>query len=172
MFCHGAEQKVCCESIEPAGTTRAPNSLNIRPDLTETSKPTSQETTIKSSSSATTAPETKSSLSTLLTTKSPSTQGTTKSAKIGLSEATYKNEKTSNKNPKVFASKTAKFDDDGKPIKYEPHVSGGYAVSQTFDKNASAKHADKKEIVQQYLLEQIKKGWPYNEQFFRPESKI
>jgi hypothetical protein len=174
MFCHGdSDKKICCEPIETVGTTTTKkaetNSINIRPNSTESPKVT----TSKVDSKPTTTIEIKS-VADLVTTK-PSTQGTIKSAKIGLSEASYKkntDEKPSKEaGPKAHASKTAVFDENNKPIKYEPHASGGYAVSQTIDKLSDASKANKKEIVQQYLLEQIKQGWPYSESFFRPRPE-
>lgn len=181
MFCHGNVQKTCCESIETVGTTKEPNSLNIRPNSTESPKATTNnQTTTSSVTSKTTESKPSVTLSTLITTQStaePQPIQNNKTGKIGLSEATYKNEQSADKNPtkqtnpKIFASKTANFDDDGKPVKYRPHASGGYAVSQTINKLSDSDHVNKKEIVQQYLLEQIKQGWPYDEKFFRPESK-
>jgi hypothetical protein len=171
MFCHGDTKKTCCESIENVGpTTKEPNSLNIRPDSTESVK-TDQTT----QSTSTTTKEAKIDLSTLITTIAPIKSN--KTSKIGISEATHKNdEKLSNRpakqgNPKAFASKTSHFDDNGKPV-YKPHAAGGYAVSKPLDKATTPSHTDKKEIVQQYLLEQIKQGWPYDEKFFRPGSTL
>lgn len=166
MFCHGGAQKICCESMETAGpSTKEPNSLNIRPNTTEAPKATTYASQISTTTKQIV------NLSTLITTNSP-----IKNSKIGLSEATYKNDKLSEKNSersdnaKAYAVKTAKIDEDGE-LKYQPHASGGYAVSQKFDKLTESDIINKKEVVQQYLLEQIKKGWPYDDQFFRPSSK-
>lgn len=171
MLCHGESKKICCESVENVGpATKEPNSLNIRPSSDESIKTTDQTT----QSTSTTTEEAKISLSTLITTKAST-------VKIGISEATYRNGEVKSANstskqskPKAFSSKTTNFDDSRKPI-YKPHEAGGYAVSKikTVDKVAATQEdITKKEIVQQYLLDQIKQGWPYDEKFFRPGSKF
>uniref|UniRef100_A0A0K0E4K8 WAP domain-containing protein n=1 Tax=Strongyloides stercoralis TaxID=6248 RepID=A0A0K0E4K8_STRER len=50
-------------------------------------------------------------------------------------------------------------------IKLEPHFMGGYQkVDVDEDKNA------KRALVQSFLMDQIKKGWPYEDQFYWPEG--
>uniref|UniRef100_A0A915CQP9 Uncharacterized protein n=1 Tax=Ditylenchus dipsaci TaxID=166011 RepID=A0A915CQP9_9BILA len=56
-------------------------------------------------------------------------------------------------------------------IEYKPHNQGGYAISRKLDKiNSKKPSADHKLFAQQYLLEQIKNGWPYDEKFYRTEK--
>jgi len=160
MTCYGNEKKICCESIgtiegEKKSTT---NIINIRPNTTQSIQTTTSQSTTKTVNTSTTK------------------KSVDKADKIGISEAVYKKQPspssdkipTKEEKPKVFASKIATFDDNAKPIKYKPHNSGGYAVSQNIKNDAG--QIDKKEIVQQYLLEQIKQGWPYDEKFYRPEN--
>ena len=58
-------------------------------------------------------------------------------------------------------------------VEYKPHNSGGYAFSRKLEKiNARAQNPNQKALAQQFLVEQIRQGWPYNEKFYRPESKL
>ncbi|CEF60240.1 Cysteine-rich repeat-containing protein [Strongyloides ratti] len=64
---------------------------------------------------------------------------------------------------KIHSSKNIKTSYDA--IKLEPHFMGGYQkVEQEEDKN------NKRIIVQKFLMDQIKKGWPYEDQFYWPEG--
>uniref|UniRef100_A0A914Y8X4 Uncharacterized protein n=1 Tax=Panagrolaimus superbus TaxID=310955 RepID=A0A914Y8X4_9BILA len=56
-------------------------------------------------------------------------------------------------------------------VEYKPHNSGGYAFSRKLEKiNARAQNPNQKALAQQFLVEQIREGWPYNEKFYRPET--
>lgn len=57
---------------------------------------------------------------------------------------------------------------------YKPHIQSGYAVSKTnlIKINSKKTVPDQKLIAQQYLLEQIKDGWPYNEKYYRSDGKL
>ena len=50
-------------------------------------------------------------------------------------------------------------------LEYKPHASGGYAVQKL--KNSRKRPPEARLLAQQYLLEQIKNGWPYDEKFYR-----
>lgn len=56
-----------------------------------------------------------------------------------------------------------------KDLEYKPHSAGGYTSQPGLGRAEPAQ--PRKEMVQHYLLEQIKQGWPYDEKFYRPESK-
>lgn len=57
-------------------------------------------------------------------------------------------------------------------VEYKPHNSGGYAFSRKLEKiNSRAQNPQQKALAQQFLVDQIREGWPYNEKFYRPESK-
>lgn len=174
MTCYGSGQKICCEFVEMVGTTKKPaptNSINIQPNSTESPKTTETDT-----KSTTVETKTITDLSVLLTTNIPPIEAS-KGTKLGLSEAVYKNYTSEGPppaketSPKALASKTIVLDENTKPVNYQPHTAGGYAISQTIDRLSAADRADRKEIVQHYLLDQIKKGWPYDEAFYRPTSK-
>uniref|UniRef100_A0A0K0EX78 CC domain-containing protein n=1 Tax=Strongyloides venezuelensis TaxID=75913 RepID=A0A0K0EX78_STRVS len=50
-------------------------------------------------------------------------------------------------------------------IKLEPHYMGGYQKVRQEDTNNN-----KRAIIQKFLMDQIKKGWPYEDQFYWPEG--
>uniref|UniRef100_A0A914CJL3 Secreted protein n=1 Tax=Acrobeloides nanus TaxID=290746 RepID=A0A914CJL3_9BILA len=50
-------------------------------------------------------------------------------------------------------------------MEFKPHNSGGYAVKKI--KNNRKRPPESRLLAQQYLLEQIKNGWPYDEKFYR-----
>ncbi|KAI6201051.1 hypothetical protein M3Y96_00800200 [Aphelenchoides besseyi] len=158
MFCYGDTQKICCESIDFA-VSSFPSNHTVE---TETGKSSEILTTITDSqSSVPSASTNETDASTLAPT--PVHQ---------LAESSYKQPikelKISGKQliSKALASKNAEF---RKPLEYQPHNSGGYAISRPFDAKDPGR-LEKKEIVQQYLLEQIKQGWPYDEKFYRSEN--
>lgn len=73
----------------------------------------------------------------------------------------------------------ADAESDAGQIEYKPHNQGGYAVSRNTDKLQELVHDKKaieaksqKLVAQQFLLDQIKAGWPYDEKFYRSESKL
>ncbi|CAD5221851.1 unnamed protein product [Bursaphelenchus xylophilus] len=52
---------------------------------------------------------------------------------------------------------------------YKQHPNGGYSINSQPRIN---QEAEKKEIAQHYLLEQIKRGWPYDDRYYRPENMV
>jgi len=63
------------------------------------------------------------------------------------------------------------LDEEVDTINYKPHNQGGYAVSRKLQKiNSKNTDPNHKIIAQQYLLDQIKNGWPYEERFYRTEN--
>lgn len=65
----------------------------------------------------------------------------------------------------VLAQPETKIGDE--PVntaEYKPHPSGGYAVRKI---KKNHRRPEQKLLAQQYLLEQIKNGWPYDEKFYR-----
>lgn len=70
---------------------------------------------------------------------------------------------------KTTSAATQSAEDES--IIYQPHSQGGYAVSKNLLKINSRKNSEQKLIAQQFLLQQIKEGWPYDEKFYRSDSK-
>lgn len=53
-------------------------------------------------------------------------------------------------------------------IRYTPHNAGGYAVSRTLSKKTDhSSTPNARDLVREYLLKQIQRGWPYGEEFYR-----
>ncbi len=61
-------------------------------------------------------------------------------------------------------------------IEYKPHNQGGYSVSRNNKPEKTNSRgpddADRKLMAQQFLIDQIKGGWPYDEKFYRAASKF
>jgi len=58
-------------------------------------------------------------------------------------------------------------------LEYKPHNQGGYAVSRDKLKKINSRKtgaASQKLIAQQFLISQIRNGWPYDEKFYRTEG--
>lgn len=53
-------------------------------------------------------------------------------------------------------------------VEFKPHPGGGYAVKKI--ENKRKRPAEARLLAQQYLLEQIKNGWPYDEKFYRTSN--
>uniref|UniRef100_A0A0N4U834 WAP domain-containing protein n=1 Tax=Dracunculus medinensis TaxID=318479 RepID=A0A0N4U834_DRAME len=51
-------------------------------------------------------------------------------------------------------------------LNYSPHSSGGYAVSRSFAAKTE-KVDNSKHLAREFLMEQIRNGWPYAERFYR-----
>jgi len=64
----------------------------------------------------------------------------------------------------------SKKEDEEQEIEYKPHNQGGYAVSRDKLNKINARKtstATQKLIAQQFLISQIRSGWPYDERFYR-----
>lgn len=64
----------------------------------------------------------------------------------------------------------SKKEDEEQEIEYKPHNQGGYAVSRDKLNKINARKAStasQKLIAQQFLISQIRNGWPYDERFYR-----
>jgi len=78
------------------------------------------------------------------------------------------------KHPKNFGIKTdVRTNSDKKVVvEYQRHNQGGYAISRKLEKiNSKVLSPERKNLAQQYIVEQIRQGWPYDEKFYRPESE-
>uniref|UniRef100_A0AC34Q2C5 Uncharacterized protein n=1 Tax=Panagrolaimus sp. JU765 TaxID=591449 RepID=A0AC34Q2C5_9BILA len=75
--------------------------------------------------------------------------------------------------PRTFGIRTdTRANHDKVVVEYQPHTQGGYAISRKLEKINSPKisSTERKSIAQQYIVEQIRQGWPYDEKFYRPEN--
>nr|CDQ00353.1 Bm10902, isoform b [Brugia malayi] len=57
-------------------------------------------------------------------------------------------------------------------IRYKPHNAGGYAVSQAFSSKIRRAPNDLRALAREYLLEHIRRGWPYSDEFYRSYSEF
>ena len=83
-------------------------------------------------------------------------------------------ENPESKRPKTFGIQTDVRNNVDKKliVEYQPHSQGGYAISRKLEKiNSRALSPERKSLAQQYIVEQIRQGWPYDEKFYRPESE-
>uniref|UniRef100_A0A7E4ZY12 EGF-like domain-containing protein n=1 Tax=Panagrellus redivivus TaxID=6233 RepID=A0A7E4ZY12_PANRE len=58
-------------------------------------------------------------------------------------------------------------------VEYRPHNQGGYAISRKLEKinsKAAPSKAERKARVQEFLMNQIRQGWPYDEKFYHPDT--
>uniref|UniRef100_A0A915PDK8 Uncharacterized protein n=1 Tax=Setaria digitata TaxID=48799 RepID=A0A915PDK8_9BILA len=55
-------------------------------------------------------------------------------------------------------------------IRYKPHNAGGYAISQSFSSKIRRAPNDLRALAREYLLEHIRRGWPYSDEFYRSYS--
>lgn len=65
-----------------------------------------------------------------------------------------------------------KSQDEIETVRYKPHSAGGYAVSKAFSSKTSRAPNDLRALARKYLLEQIKRGWPYSDEFYRSDCKF
>lgn len=56
-------------------------------------------------------------------------------------------------------------------LNYSPHSSGGYAVSRSFAAKTE-KVDNSKHLAREFLMEQIRNGWPYAERFYRTYGNL
>ncbi|OZC05014.1 hypothetical protein X798_08007 [Onchocerca flexuosa] len=56
--------------------------------------------------------------------------------------------------------------------RYKPHNAGGYAVSQAFSSKIRRAPNDLRALAREYLLEHIRRGWPYSDEFYRTYSEF
>uniref|UniRef100_A0A158Q7H1 Uncharacterized protein n=1 Tax=Elaeophora elaphi TaxID=1147741 RepID=A0A158Q7H1_9BILA len=57
--------------------------------------------------------------------------------------------------------------DEIETIRYKPHNAGGYAVSRAFSSKIRRAPSDLRALARKYLLEHIRRGWPYSDEFYR-----
>lgn len=57
-------------------------------------------------------------------------------------------------------------------IRYKPHDAGGYAVSRVFSSKIRRAPNDLRALAREYLLEHIRRGWPYSDEFYRSDSEF
>uniref|UniRef100_A0AC35U5Y2 Protein kinase domain-containing protein n=1 Tax=Rhabditophanes sp. KR3021 TaxID=114890 RepID=A0AC35U5Y2_9BILA len=67
--------------------------------------------------------------------------------------------------PRMRAAATVTKEYDA--VKLEPHTMGGYMKI-----NDDEKKAEKRAKVQEYLMKQIKRGWPYDDKFYWPQDEL
>ncbi|CAD5215884.1 unnamed protein product [Bursaphelenchus okinawaensis] len=113
--------------------------------VTETSTATTT-TTVSTTKITTTAPTTTSTTSTTTKKTTPTTD--------------------SQQPVRIHAVKTAT-----KEPSYKQHPNGGYSLNDR-PANKLNQEVRKQELVQHYLLEEIKRGWPYDDRYYRPENIV
>ncbi|VIO86178.1 Uncharacterized protein BM_BM10902 [Brugia malayi] len=76
--------------------------------------------------------------------------------------------------PALITSKTSEpqlfekpNENETETIRYKPHNAGGYAVSQAFSSKIRRAPNDLRALAREYLLEHIRRGWPYSDEFYR-----
>ncbi|VDM95887.1 unnamed protein product [Thelazia callipaeda] len=52
-------------------------------------------------------------------------------------------------------------------IRYKPHSAGGYSISRALSTKTHQLPENLKAFARDYLLEHIRRGWPYSEEFYR-----
>ncbi|KAL3981719.1 hypothetical protein ACH3XW_44215 [Acanthocheilonema viteae] len=57
-------------------------------------------------------------------------------------------------------------------IRYKPHNAGGYAISQAFSSKVRRAPNDLRALAREYLLEHIRRGWPYSDGFYRTHAEF
>uniref|UniRef100_A0A1I8AH45 Secreted protein n=1 Tax=Steinernema glaseri TaxID=37863 RepID=A0A1I8AH45_9BILA len=57
-------------------------------------------------------------------------------------------------------------------FEYKPHSSGGYAIAEKATTKRPPLHADAKKIARKFLIDQIKRGWPYDDSFYHPNEDV
>lgn len=57
-------------------------------------------------------------------------------------------------------------------VRYKPHNAGGYAVSRAFSSKVRRAPNDLRALAREYLLEHLRRGWPYNDEFYRTYRKF
>ncbi|VDK82745.1 unnamed protein product [Litomosoides sigmodontis] len=56
-------------------------------------------------------------------------------------------------------------------IRYKPHNAGGYAVSRVFTPEVHRAPDNLRALAREYLLEHIRRGWPYSDEFYSTQSE-
>lgn len=51
-------------------------------------------------------------------------------------------------------------------IRYKPHSAGGYAVSRAYSSDVHHAPDNLRALAREYLLEHIRRGWPYSDEFY------
>lgn len=75
--------------------------------------------------------------------------------------------------PKAFGVRTNVHVNKDRGIEYEPHTQGGYAISRQIERPVHRPISpERRAQAQEFIMEQIRQGWPYDEKFYRPESKF
>ncbi|CAG9537147.1 unnamed protein product [Cercopithifilaria johnstoni] len=79
----------------------------------------------------------------------------------------------------VITSTTPESQMSGKPnedeietIRYKPHNAGGYAISRAFSSKVHRAPNDLRALAREYLLEHIRRGWPYSDEFYRTYTQF
>ncbi|KAK0396865.1 hypothetical protein QR680_001890 [Steinernema hermaphroditum] len=57
-------------------------------------------------------------------------------------------------------------------FEYKPHSSGGYALSEKTITTRPPLQGNAKKIARKFLIDQIKRGWPYDDSFYRPNEEV
>lgn len=155
------------------GESASPNESIIEADTapddtteSTTTEPTTTEPTT-TEPSTTDAPTTTDTVLTTSSTQPPLELSTSEEV------TTTTDEPTTTLPPLSFASKV----DSDDIFRYRPHSAGGYVLekqvrvdqSKEIRRSPASPVVDQRLIAQDYLLEQIRNGWPYHERYYRTD---